>query len=469
MDRQLIFPMAEKYQEYVIDESKFSGYADSISFPEKEEEIIEIVNEMRNNKVPITIQSGKTGIVGGSVPQGGHIMNLSQMTAIGEARVMDDGSAVLTVGPGLNLMELNKEVGRLFRKKPLFWPPQPTETSAAIGGIAAAAAKGINACYYGDSRQYVDKIRMVLADGSIRVLEREADSVEMDMILGGEGIYGVIDEVTVKLVPKPENVWGISFFFEHSEDISSFAESLLGLRNDREGYITAAEYLDREVLDRIEERKSTMTKIKDLPDIAERFCGMVYLEIAGREERVEELAEEMMEAAAVCNSDPEEAWAVTGESEIEKMHAFRHAAAEVTNLYIEEVRKLDSRITKLGTDMELPGDLFGEQLAMYKDDMKASGLTGCVFGHLLDGHLHVNILPRNYEEYLSGKEVIGRWALKGKEQQNRVAGEHGIGKLKSHLTDQILTSEQQRAIRELKEKYDPGEMWNPGNIFPGRE
>ena len=466
MDKQLIFPMAEKYQEYVIDESKFTGYADSISFPETEEEIIEIVKTLRQTDTGITIQSGKTGIVGGSVPQGGHIMNLSQMKRVGDSQEMPDGSARLTVEPGLNLMELNKEIGRIFRKNPVLWPPQPTETSATLGGIISAAAKGINGCHYGDSRKYVAQIRMVLSDGTVKILKRDQDSKEMDLILGGEGIYGVIDEAVLILVPKPESVWGISFFFENKQDIECFTMALAGLQPEGNGFITAAEYLDRIVLDLIEQRKSTMTKIKDLPDIDKRFAGMVYLEISGLEEDVELLAEKLMEMAVECNSDPEEAWAVTGESEIDKMHAFRHGAAEVTNLYIEEARKDDSRITKLGTDMQLKDISFGEMIAMYEGDIRAKGLTGCIFGHLLEGHLHVNILPADYEEYKKGKELLEDWAKRAGQGQNQIAAEHGIGKLKAHLTDFILTKEQQTTVKTLKKKYDSAGMWNQGNIFP---
>ncbi|MEG0963573.1 MAG: FAD-binding protein, partial [Lachnospiraceae bacterium] len=87
MNSEKIWPMEEKYQEYLIDESKYSGYADSISFPENEKDILEIVKRMKENHKDITIQGGKTGIVGGAVPRGGHIINLSRMNQWKEARL----------------------------------------------------------------------------------------------------------------------------------------------------------------------------------------------------------------------------------------------------------------------------------------------------------------------------------------------------------------------------------------------
>ena len=79
MEKNLIESMGEKYEEFLIDESKYRGYADSISFPESEEQVCQILRQMKERKIPVTIQGGKTGIVGGAVPHGGHILNLSRM------------------------------------------------------------------------------------------------------------------------------------------------------------------------------------------------------------------------------------------------------------------------------------------------------------------------------------------------------------------------------------------------------
>ena len=87
-----------------------------------------------------------------------------------------------------------------------------------------------------------------------------------------------------------------------------------------------------------------------------------------------------MESAMVCNSDPEEAWAVSGETDVEKMHAFRHGAAETSNLYIEKARQMDARITKLGTDMTISGTPFSDILSYVEKELHDAGLKGSVFG-----------------------------------------------------------------------------------------
>lgn len=120
---EIVCQMSEKYEEYLIDESKYKGYADSISFPESEEEIVTILEKMKDEQTPVTIQGAKTGITGAGIPMGGHILNLSHMNKVIEHSTADDGTGRIVVEPGINLMELQKEIAARFRKEHLFWPP----------------------------------------------------------------------------------------------------------------------------------------------------------------------------------------------------------------------------------------------------------------------------------------------------------------------------------------------------------
>ena len=171
--RQLIYPMKEQYEEFLIDESKFTGFADSISFPESEEEIQEVLRVLKNENVPVTIQGGKTGITGAAVPEGGHVMNLSHMDKVKSSVLLEDGTGRITVEPGINRIDLDKEIAAAFRRNPQFWPPDPTETSATVGGIAATGAQGISRLLYGSSRKYIESVRLVDVDGHVITAGRE--------------------------------------------------------------------------------------------------------------------------------------------------------------------------------------------------------------------------------------------------------------------------------------------------------
>ncbi|MDD2980713.1 MAG: FAD-binding oxidoreductase [Hespellia sp.] len=465
MKHKLIDSMQEKYADYLQDESKLKGSADSISFPANVEEILTVVEQMNKSGTGITIQGGRSGIAGGCVPEGGHVMNMHRFNQILSAEENLDGTAQITVEAGITLLDMNQEIGRQFKKNSFFWPVQPSETTATVGGILASGAKGINEFHYGDSRQYVDSLSMVLADGSYRVVTGKE---ELGQMIGSEGIYGVITEATLHLLPKPESVWGISFFFENAEDAYCFCDTINKKGNVpdcTQAWIEAAEYLDSNSLRMIEKQKPYMSKIKNVPDIPDKFQSMVYVELAGEEESIEELAYIYMETAEEYGSNPDEAWAVTGEAEVEKMHHFRHAAAESVNVYIEQIKKTYPDITKLGTDMTLKDESFPTVMEMYLSDLKREKLNFCIFGHVHENHLHVNILPNSPKEYKKGKELLVTWAKQVKEKKGNVAAENGIGKLKRELNDFRFSEKEKKEILSRKRRLDPKYIWNRGNVF----
>ncbi len=475
MSRQLILKMEEKYQDYLHDESKLAGKAESISFPESEEDIIEVISAMAECDLQITIQGGKTGIVGAAVPLYGHILNMSKMDRIIGFVKTGDGKNLLKVQPGITLMELKKAIKRLNVKKELFWPPNPTEPTATLGGIAACDAKGINTCLYGDTRDYIEGARIVRADRTVMEIVRGAERVQLngreidllDLFIGGEGLFGVISELTLTLVPKYSEEWGICFFFDDKADVFSFAEELKKLELKQDGAcIAAAEYIDRTAIDLIEERKPVMTTIKHLPDVDKAAAAMVYIELHGTgEEAIEIQAEALMELAVEHNSDPDRAWAVSGESEIEKLRAFRHAAPESVNLLIEAIRQKHEGVTKLSTDMSLEVTTFEEAVAKYEKDIDEQGLRACIFGHIFENHLHVNILPGSFEEYKKGLDLIEKWAREVSECHGQIVTEHGVGKLKKSIFLKNTPVEYINEIKKLKNAYDPSGLWNPGNML----
>ncbi len=455
----VMYPMQEQYREYLIDEAKYTGEAEGIAFPETEEEIRRFLETLPAD-AEITLQGGKTGITGGSVPQGGYILNLSHMNKVKDSSVREDGTALITVEPGITLMELKKEVDSIFRKTPVFWPPDPTETSASVGGIAAVNARGICTLLYGGTENYIESVKVMDLDGKV------SETGEPDAFIGREGITGILTELTLKLIPKPESMWGISFFFDSDEGAGGFVDALRAALPQAEGAAVAAvEYMDRRTLDLIQVRKGTMARIRELPDTPADAQSMVYIEIHGEEEGIEQIAESLMETEAKQGGDPEQAWAVSGEAEIERMHAFRHAAAETANLFVEEARRKDDRLTKLGSDMTAAGDSFAECLSDCRSTLEEKGLDACIFGHALENHIHVNILPTCYEDYLAGIAVMRQWAEEIRRTGGKVVGEHGVGKLKKRILEGLLPEELLEESRALKERYDKRNRLNRGNII----
>src|SRR5665647_155339 len=177
----------EDYQiEYLRDESRRVGSANTISFPKTQSEVVNIVLSLVECQSLITIQGARTGITAGAVPEGGHIMNLIKMNKITGLRydeVKNDFYMMLQSGvlltdvkkilesknfdtknwsqSSIEALEVLKNSGKYF------FSPDPTETTASIGGMVACNASGACSFKYGATRKYIEALKVVLVDGNI--------------------------------------------------------------------------------------------------------------------------------------------------------------------------------------------------------------------------------------------------------------------------------------------------------------
>ncbi|MDO5548441.1 MAG: FAD-binding oxidoreductase [Eubacteriales bacterium] len=454
-----LLKMSSDWKDYLHDESKLEGAAESISFPKTEQEIAEVIAAMNETQTPITIQGGKTGIVGAAVPAGGHIMNLSEYCGVERFEATEEGG-LLTVRAGTRLDNLNQEIARLTVDRPLFFPSQPTETTATIGGVAATAASGIQAFGYGNASQYVSAVRVMDKNGTITEQTGEA----LQDYLGSEGMLGVILSVTIRLLPVPTEQWGIAFFFPEHECAWKFADFIQGTDVASEtATITVAEYIGQAALAMLEKRKSQMSKLDDIPPVPEGTEAMIYLEIAGEEDGVEEIAGVLMEAAAELGSDPDQAWALSGESEMEGLRVFRHVIPETANLLVEENHRNDAQITKLSTDYGFSKASFSQMMCWYEEQMQDWTTERIVFGHIGGSHVHWNFFPKTAEEYQDCLTKLKWLAINIRLQGGCAAQENGFGKLKRKWIP--VENFRMGAMRRLKQQYDPQCFWNPQNYY----
>lgn len=507
----LIQPLADRHREYLKDESRTSGKAESISFPENEAEIQAIVKALIQNQTSITVQGSRTGITGGAVPAGGHIMNLSKMTKVMGLELDQDGNFAIRVQPGISLAELHAQLdGRRFdckgwnddalsalatlkKAEKQFWPPDPSERSASIGGIAANNSRGICAHHYGPAGHHIKSIRVVDANGEVYSLGRhqyllshgtcplpagneirvdptalrgESPDSLMDLYLGSEGMLGVITELTLSLQSLPDELWGIVFFFEDQFRAVDFIQTIVQRKKiESDTDIVAIEFMDQITLDSIREFKKGNSRLRKLPDVDSGVASAVYMEIHGNNTEEAEAISRWLLAAAIENkSNPDTTWAFCGESEIEPLRLFRHAAPEAVNRLIDKARQIDSRITKLGTDMSLQKESLAEVLEMYRRDLQACGLSAAIFGHAANGHLHVNILPQDYQQFEAGRRLINQWAKSISSKGGSVVTEHGIGKIKKDLFRSNVLPRHLKLMFSIKQQLDPNGLWNPGNM-----
>lgn len=474
MCKDLIQILDGRNEEYLSDESKMKGFAASISFPRTKEEAAAIVRRLSADSVSITAQGGKTGICGAAVPFGGHIMNLSRMTRAEKLRKTRDGYA-LNVQTGLLLSELRKMLSSksfntvgwdpdslaaldAFQKDcSYFWPPDPTETSASIGGMIGTNAQSITDFRYGRIKEYIDEIELIDSRGEIFTTR------DLDLYLGSEGMYGIFVGATLRLIRKPLKMWGICFFFKEEERLLHFAENALKVSREGTSSIAAVEYIGCTALEYIRKLGQVSSKLKDLPDIDERYKGIAYMELHGdSQEELMALAERL--AADLSEEERGSTWVLFGESGIAKVKLLRHSVPESVNMTIKQRAMRDPRIIKLSTDLTTRYTLT-EDVLRYQRDADSERLEAVIFGHVPENRLHVNIIPNSYEEYERGKKLIETWYRRALESGGTVFREHGVGKVKKSLFLSVAGEEAQRRILENKKLLDPQNLLNPGNML----
>ncbi len=459
MIKDLFLPFDERFEEYKSDESKMSGYAETIAFPKSTGEVAQILRQCYEAKTPVTVQGGKTGICGGAVPFGGHVLNLSRMNGI-VALEETDGGFVLTVQAGLCIGDINfgvmgagfdeaslKALDNLRKSGHFMWPVEPTERSATVGGVIATDAKGIAHGIYGSVAAHVQEMEVVRPDGTITTVK---SPTEMAEFVGTEGIFGVITQAKLTLMPRPADEWGICFLFENEDDALAFADGL----DKNLPTLAAAEFLDKTTLGYIAKLKQTATKLNQLPDIPSNTAAMVYMELHGETEAIEQTAMVLME----CGVAEENTWALSGFEDVEKLRVLRHAAPEAVNIEIAS-----RYTTKLGTDLKVEGETFSETYRRYKQD--AGHLEMAVFGHILGNRLHANLLPKDPAEFAFGQKLIAQWTAFAAQSGGTLFFEHGTGKLKAPLLAKYGDQNILANLKAQKLAVDGAGILNKGTLL----
>ncbi|HEY1495365.1 MAG TPA: FAD-binding oxidoreductase, partial [Candidatus Solibacter sp.] len=142
---------------YLEDASGLKGHAERVLIPTDEAEIASILREASASGIPVTVSGAGTGVTGGRVPFGGWVLSLEKFTRL------DVQTGLATVGAGTLLRDLHAAAQRSGQ----FYPPDPTETGASLGGNIACNASGSRSFRYGATRAWVRRLRVVLADGRV--------------------------------------------------------------------------------------------------------------------------------------------------------------------------------------------------------------------------------------------------------------------------------------------------------------
>ncbi|MFC1582629.1 FAD-binding oxidoreductase [Planctomycetota bacterium] len=509
--------IASAFQSYLADESRLA--ADSVEklfFPLNAGDIAAVIREAHADGKTVTISAARTGITGAAVPRSEYVISLEKMTGILE--LTRNGEAFnVTVEPGISLQELAARVtdkdidaavpgaSDLSRdESDYFYPVDPTEKTASIGGTCATNASGARTYHYGPTRNFVTGLKVILdngealdiprgkytfaADGGFSLKDSRghtrrlqlpsyhlpdvkhaggyftAEGMDLvDLFIGSEGTLAIICEVTVKVIPVDTMLFSAIAFFDNEDHAVDF---IIRTRESEDIQALALEFFDGNSLDVLRRKKQKEgggSKIREIPSYAR---AAVYFEQSyADEDGLYESMDQWDELLTISGSSMDNTWGGMEESEKQMLRDFRHEIPEGVNTIISERKREDDRIHKIGTDMSVPDEHLREIYHYYRDQCGSSDLEYVIFGHIGDNHLHVNILPQTYEDVQKAKELYLDFARKVVEMGGSVAAEHGIGKIKKEFLKVMFGDQGIQEMKNLKQVLDPNAMFSPGNLF----
>ncbi len=515
----------DEVQAFLADASYMKeGRADRVVFPESFEEVAEILKAASKDKTPVTASGAGTGTVGGRIPLAGLVIATDKLNQIKSlARVEGGGRAVAEAGVRLS------DLQQFVEAEGLFYPPDPTERSCFLGGTVATNASGARTFKYGPTRNYIQRLKVVLANGEVIDLRRgdvRADAsgnirlplpsggiIEaklpvyqmprtrkhasgyfvqnemdvLDLFIGSEGTLGVIVEVEVNLLPKPLGLLSGVVFFASEEKLLEFVSEAreISVRTRKSARDDAAKV--GVLLEKALEITARQSQTAGEPETSEAIDARA-LEFFDSESLVflrQKYQTIPPEAAGAIffeqetTVETEDALMNSWLSLLEKHEALSDASWFATNeadqANLREFRHAlpvlmnewfaRHRQRKVSTDMSVPDEAFAEMLRFYQDELRPSGLRYTIFGHIGDNHVHVNILPRDDAEAVKARKIYLRFVKRAVDVGGTVSAEHGIGKLKREYLGMLYTDEHLRQMAALKRAFDPAGILGRGNIF----
>lgn len=395
--------------------------------------------------IPVTTRGAGVGYVGGCVPvTGGIVLSVAKMNRIVELNPAD---GVAVVQPGVITGDLQKAA----RAVGWDYPPDPASLKeCSIGGNIATNAGGPRCLKYGVTRSYVLGLEVVLADGRVlrcggRVHKNKTGFDLCGLFTGSEGMLGVVTEVTLRLIPKPQARAMLAAVFGEFSAAAGAVQAIL----DHGHLPSALEITDGFTLAAARRRLGS----EMLPD------GQAHLivEIDGRKAAVESELKEL-----------EELLHELGATRIDRA-ADEAACEEIWRLRREFSYSLrDTGLTKLNEDIVVPRSKLVELVGFARQLEADTGIPVACFGHAGDGNIHTNLMVADFDNPATrakaeqALELLFAWVL---DHGGAITGEHGVGLAKKPWIRQALGDVGFDVHRALKEALDPQGLLNPGKFL----
>ncbi|MBA2356039.1 MAG: FAD-binding oxidoreductase [Acidobacteria bacterium] len=494
------------------------GHADAVARPRTERDVADVLAA----GVPVLAVGAQSSLTGGATPAGSIVLSTVRLSEVGTP--IDDRNRA---GAGVPLATLQGSLA----VHGLEFPPVPTYLGATVGGVVATNAAGAATFKYGTTRDWVAGLTVVLAGGDVLdllrgehlldgggvfVIEGPAGRREVpvptyrmpdvtkrsagyhaapgmdlvDLFIGAEGTLGVITSALLQVTAARA---GLCYALVPVDD-EPHAMALVGdLRTisqqswasgDPAGIdVAAIEHMDRRSLEILREDGADRKYEVSWPDQAGLLL-LVQLELPllSQAEAYDQISsaldEDAPDTALVRFCRLLDRHGVLDDSELalpgdrkraDQLLGVREAVPAGVNARVGRARRdIDPRIAKTAADMVVPFDRFAEMMTIYRDGFARRGLDVATWGHVSDGNVHPNVLPRSYEDVEQGRAAILEFGVEVARLGGCPLAEHGVGRhpVKQALLRQLYGDEGIAQMRRVKQALDPQDVLAPGVLFP---
>ncbi len=409
------------------------------------EDVAKVLAYCNQRNIAVTPRGAGTGLCGGCVAtQGGVILSTEKMKKVLE---VDEKNMTATVEPGVLLMEFPKAL----EGTGLFYPPDPGEKTATMGGNAMTNAGGMRAVRYGVTRDYVLGMEVVLASGEVLTLGGKNVKCSsgyslVDLLVGSEGTLGFLTKLTVKLIPEPKTNLSLLIPFDDLDKCIEAVPAVLGCGCEP----TAVEFMERAVI-----AASETYLGKQFPDTSADAYLLVRLDGASAEAlqpAVDTLTELCLSVGAqdVLLADTDER---------------KESIWNARGAFLEAIKNGTTGMDEC--DVVVPRDRIAAFVEKSMQIGKEQGVRICSFGHAGDGNLHIyacrdSLTDADWQTKV--QTVMDELYTSAQQLSGEVSGEHGVGHAKRDFLRQSLGGTQIRLMQGIKQVFDPNGILNPGKV-----
>ena len=431
----------------------YTGVAGAIVKPKSTIEVSNILKFAYKKNISCIPQGGNTGLVGGQIPfNKDHIViSLERLNKIREINPTDQS---VTVEAGLILSDLQK---KCEENNFIFPLSLASEGSCSLGGNIASNAGGVAVLYYGNTRELVMGLEVVLSDGSIinnlKTLIKDNTGYSIkDLFIGSEGTLGVITAATLKVFPKPKNMYTALLSVDSPKQS---IEILNYIRNNLSIPLTAFELMNNFSVELV-------NKHMDKASIPiEKFKWLILVEFSSIEvsknekDKIENLLNEILHQnlakdifISQSSKQAKDMWYIR-ESISEAQKKEGGSIKNDISIPIKDISKFINNAEKISKKV-IPG-------------------SRCViFGHIGDGNIHFNIsqpVKSDKDKFIKNdKKLRKKISDLTIELNGSISAEHGIGLTKKADLKKYMKKDVE-LFKLIKKSFDPKNIMNPGKII----